>query len=46
MVEIYENKMNLYRPELEKLRYDPTRYSSYLEQLGVKYPTLKKPEGS
>ena len=42
MVEIYENKMNLYRPELEKLRYDPSRYSTYLEQLGVKYPTLKK----
>jgi len=46
MVEIYENKMNLYRPELEKLRYDPSRFSSYLEQLGVEYPTLKKPEGS
>jgi aminobenzoyl-glutamate utilization protein B len=46
MVEIYQNKMDLYRPELEKLRYDPTRYPTYLEQLGVKYPTLKKPEGS
>jgi len=46
MVEIYENKMNLYRPQLEKLRYDPTRFSTYLEQLGVEYPILKKPEGS
>jgi aminobenzoyl-glutamate utilization protein B len=46
MVDIYENKMNLYRPVLEKLRYDPTRFSTYLEQLGVAYPTLKKPEGS
>jgi aminobenzoyl-glutamate utilization protein B len=46
MIEIYENKMNLYRLQLEKLRYDPTRYDSYLDQLGVQYPTLQRPEGS
>jgi len=31
---------------LEPLRYDPTRFDSYLEQLGVRYPTLERPGGS
>jgi len=31
-----------YREELEKFYYDETKYDTYLEQLGVKYPTLKK----
>jgi len=31
-----------YRPALEKLYYDPSRFSTYLEQLGVTYPTVKK----
>jgi len=29
-----------YRPLLEKFYYDPTKYNTYLEQLGVTYPTL------
>jgi aminobenzoyl-glutamate utilization protein B len=32
--------MERFRPELRKFYYDPTRYSSYLEQLGVPYPNL------
>ncbi|EAZ80699.2 amidohydrolase [Algoriphagus machipongonensis] len=41
---IYLNKqiMDLYRPMMEKYYYDETKYDSYLEQLGVTYPTLKK----
>ena len=35
-----EEKMKLYRPALEKLIYDETKYDTYLEQLGVVYPTL------
>ena len=31
-----------YRPDLEKFYYDETKYGSYLEQLGIKYPTVKK----
>ena len=31
-------KMERFRPELRKLRYDPTRFKTYLEQLGVPYP--------
>ncbi len=41
---IYLNEgiMKLFRPQLEKFYYDETKYDSYLEQLGVKYPTIKK----
>jgi aminobenzoyl-glutamate utilization protein B len=31
-----------FRPELKKLYYDPSRYSTYLEQLGIKYPTVRE----
>ena len=31
------------RPQLDKLRYDPSKYATYLEQLGVKYPTTARP---
>jgi aminobenzoyl-glutamate utilization protein B len=34
--------MERYRPELKKYYYDPSRYKSYLEQLGITYPTVKK----
>ncbi len=33
-----------YRPAMSKLYYDSSKYDTYLEQLGVKYPTLTKPE--
>jgi aminobenzoyl-glutamate utilization protein B len=41
---IYLNRdiMNRFRPELEKFYFDETKYGTYLEQLGVTYPTLKK----
>jgi len=34
--------MEQYRPALAKFYYDPTKYKSYLEQLGITYPTVKK----
>jgi aminobenzoyl-glutamate utilization protein B len=36
-----ETMMAKYRPEMKKYYYDPTKYKSYLEQLGIKYPTVK-----
>jgi aminobenzoyl-glutamate utilization protein B len=33
-------KMARYRDEMRKYYYDATKFSSYLEQLGVKYPTV------
>jgi aminobenzoyl-glutamate utilization protein B len=37
------DKMEKFKPALDKLRYDPGRYKSYLEQLGVRYPELEPP---
>ncbi|MGH9719648.1 MAG: amidohydrolase [Bryobacteraceae bacterium] len=34
-------KMERFRPELKKLRYDPSKYATYMEQLGIRYPTVK-----
>ena len=31
-----------FRSQLEKFYYDPTKFGTYLEQLGISYPTLKK----
>ena len=41
---IWLNKgiMDKYRPEMKKYYYDPSRYKTYLEQLGIKYPTVKQ----
>ena len=36
-----EDIMKQYRPELQKFYYDETKYDSYLEQLGITYPTLR-----
>jgi aminobenzoyl-glutamate utilization protein B len=30
-----------FRPEMRKYYYDPSRYDTYLEQLGITYPTIK-----
>jgi aminobenzoyl-glutamate utilization protein B len=37
--------MEKYRPAMRKLYYEPTKYATYLEQLGVPYPTLRQPDG-
>ncbi len=43
---IYLNKeiQEEFRPALEKIYYDETKYNSYLEQLGITYPTIKSEE--
>jgi aminobenzoyl-glutamate utilization protein B len=40
---IHLNKaiMDKYRPEMKKYYYDPTKYKTYLDQLGIKYPTVR-----
>jgi aminobenzoyl-glutamate utilization protein B len=37
-----EQIMAKYRPEMKKYYYDPTKYKNYLEQLGIKYPTVRE----
>ena len=34
--------MDKYREQMKKYYYDPTKYKTYLEQLGITYPTVKK----
>ena len=34
--------MDKYRPEMRKYYFDPTKYKTYLEQLGIKYPTVRQ----
>jgi aminobenzoyl-glutamate utilization protein B len=41
-VELNKEKMEKFAPELKKYYYDPTRYRTYLEQLGIQYPTVRK----
>jgi aminobenzoyl-glutamate utilization protein B len=36
-----EATMAKYKPELKKYYYDPTKYKTYLDQLGIKYPTVR-----
>jgi aminobenzoyl-glutamate utilization protein B len=33
--------MAKYRPAMRALYYNPSKYATYLEQLGIKYPTIK-----
>ena len=41
---IYLNKeiMEKFRPELKKFYYDPSKFKTYLEQLGIQYPTVRE----
>jgi aminobenzoyl-glutamate utilization protein B len=45
-IHLNAEKMKGYRPLIEPSIYDETRFDTYLEQLGVAYPTLKKPAGA
>lgn len=41
---IYLNKeiMGTYREQMKKFYYDPSKYKTYLDQLGIHYPTVEK----
>ena len=39
---VNKDTMERYRPELKKFYYDPSRYGTYLEQLGIRYPMLRR----
>jgi aminobenzoyl-glutamate utilization protein B len=40
-IEMNQDVMAKYRPEMKKHYYDPTKYKTYLEQLGIEYPVVK-----
>ncbi len=33
--------MSEFRPQMKKYYYNPEKYKTYLDQLGIKYPTVK-----
>ena len=41
-IDLNRATMEKYRGEMRKYYYDPSRYKTYLEQLGIDYPTVKK----
>jgi len=41
-IEFNRDIMAKYRDQMRPLYFDPTKYKTYLEQLGIKYPVIKK----
>jgi aminobenzoyl-glutamate utilization protein B len=39
--QLNHNILEKYREQMKKYYYDPTKYKTYLDQLGIKYPTVK-----
>jgi aminobenzoyl-glutamate utilization protein B len=42
-IDLNKDVMARFRPEMSKFYYDPAKYPTYLDQLGVKWPTLTRP---
>ncbi|MBK9167056.1 MAG: amidohydrolase [Bryobacterales bacterium] len=40
-IELNRERMERVKGQLQKLRYDPERYATYLDQLGIQYPTVR-----
>lgn len=41
-IDLNRDIMATYREQMRKFYFDPTKYKTYLEQLGITYPTIKK----
>jgi aminobenzoyl-glutamate utilization protein B len=41
-IELNKEKMESFAPRLKKFYYDPAKYKTYLEQLGIPYPAVRK----
>jgi aminobenzoyl-glutamate utilization protein B len=39
-IDLNKEKMDKFIPQLKKFYYDPAKYKTYLDQLGIKYPTV------
>jgi aminobenzoyl-glutamate utilization protein B len=40
-----QKTMEEYRPRMKAFYYDPSKYDTYLDQLGIKYPTVRPEAG-
>ncbi len=45
-IEMNRDVMERFRPEMREFYFDSERYDTYLEQLGVQYPTLRSADGA
>ncbi|HYP15526.1 MAG TPA: hypothetical protein VEQ63_16480 [Bryobacteraceae bacterium] len=43
-LDMHKERMEKYRPEMRKYYFDSSKYGTYLEQLGIKYPMLDAPK--
>jgi aminobenzoyl-glutamate utilization protein B len=41
-LDLNKEKMEKFAPELKKFYYDSSKYKTYLEQLGIQYPTVRR----
>ena len=41
-IDLNKETMAKYRDAMKKYYFDPTKYKTYLEQLGIEYPTVRK----
>lgn len=41
-IKLNKEIMDTFRPEMKKFYYDPAKFPTYLEQLGIKYPTVRQ----
>ena len=41
-IELNKDIMAQYREQMKPFYFDPTKYKTYLEQLGINYPIIKK----
>jgi len=41
-IDLNKDTMARYRDEMRKYYFDSTKYKTYLDQLGITYPTIKK----
>jgi aminobenzoyl-glutamate utilization protein B len=40
-IELNEATMAKFRPQMRRFYYQPARYRTYLDQLGIRYPTVR-----
>jgi len=45
-IELNRDVMARFRPQMRRYYYDPSKYRTYLEQLGITYPTERAVDGS
>ncbi len=45
-IELNKGILERYRDQMRPMYYDPKKYKSYLEQLGITYPTVRAADGS